>query len=234
MGRGLGWAGPVERGEGSELMLREDSSSPLRKDLETPGFPGRGGPRAKCQPRGGAPGTHSPTNPHGVRICALRRGRTGPCAQPQFPLSSTSPQTLLSGWGRGSQIEPSPKPTTARMADGEVGLRSLKFPPLPRFSLPDCKLGVQQMHPLARFHEAPRALPRAPWSQALGSPATSAHLPPERCAQLRPHALPRVRSRLDRAWAAEGSSSCRYRCCPHDAGSFAPRPLALSSLCFPV
>ena len=61
----LGWAGPAERGEVSELMLKEDSSSPLHKDLETPGFPGRGGPRAKCQPRGGAPGTHSPTNPQG-------------------------------------------------------------------------------------------------------------------------------------------------------------------------
>lgn len=230
----LGWDGPAERGEVSELMLKEDSSSPLHKDLETPGFPGRGGPRAKCQPRGGAPGTHSPKNPQGSGSVLCREEVTGPCAQPQFPLSSTFPRPLLSGLGGVVPDRAVAKTNHCQYGRREMGLRPLKFPPLPRFSLPNCKLGVQQMHPLARFHAAPRALPRAPWSRVLGSPAASAHRPPAPCAQLRPPALPRVRSRLDRAGAAEGSSRCRYRCCPHDAGGCAPRPLALSSPRFPV
>ena len=167
-------------------MLRKDSSSPLRKDSETPGLPGRGGLWAKSQPRGGAPGTHSPTNPQGSGSVLCGEEGLVPVLSLNFPFPPPPSHPSCRGRGRGSQVEPSPKPTTARMADGAVGLRSLKFPPLSRFSLPDCKPGVQQMHPLARFHAAPRALLRAPWSCALGFHAGSAHPPPEPCAQLAP------------------------------------------------
>lgn len=125
-----------------------------------------------------------PRNPQGSGSVLCGEEGLVPVLSLNFPFPPPPSHPSGRGGGRGSQVEPSPKPTTARMADGEVGLRSLKFPPLSRFSLPDCKPGVQQMHPLARFHAAPRALLRAPWSCALGFPAASAHLPPEPCAQL--------------------------------------------------
>ena len=97
----LGWAGPAERGEVSELMLKEDSSSPLHKDLETPGFPGRGGPRAKCQPRGGAPGTHSPTNPQGSGSVLCGEEGLVPVLSLHFPFPPPPPDPSCRGWGGG-------------------------------------------------------------------------------------------------------------------------------------